>query len=300
MRQPSVVECSAPSAGGKALLGLEHHPGRARHRLDAAGERQRRVAGLDHAARLHRGVQRRAAEPVDAWCPARSSAARRAAPPCARRRGCPRRPRWRCRTARRRSARDRAPASGRPARGRRARRGRRDARPPARRRSGRTACGRRRRRRRRSSGDAAPAARSSSSVGRLGRWWPGASATRSSQPVACAHLLDADPGVQRGQRQLAVAVGLEHAEVGDHRGRARRRVRRAEVELGGRTCACECGAIDHDLRAADRDLRRAAGARQARPRRGRSRRSRCELRFAWRSICAAPRNATWIRPGPIQ
>ena len=46
-------------------LGLEQHPRRAAHRLDAADEHQRRVAGLDRAAGLHRGVEARAAEAVD-------------------------------------------------------------------------------------------------------------------------------------------------------------------------------------------------------------------------------------------
>ena len=79
-------------------LGLEQHPRRAAHRLDAADQHQRRVAGLDRPARLHRGVEARAAQAVDGVGRARSSAGRPAAPPSARRCGCPRRRRWRRRT----------------------------------------------------------------------------------------------------------------------------------------------------------------------------------------------------------
>ena len=114
----------------EAALGLEHDPRRARHRLDAADEHERRVAGLDRAARQHRRVQRGAAQPVDGRARARSSAAPRAGPPSARRRGSPRPRRWRCRRSRRRSPPGPGRASAPRARARRGRRGRRGA-PPA-------------------------------------------------------------------------------------------------------------------------------------------------------------------------
>jgi hypothetical protein len=46
-------------------LGLEQHPRRPRHRLHAAHQHQVGVAGLHGPARLHRGIQRGAAQPVD-------------------------------------------------------------------------------------------------------------------------------------------------------------------------------------------------------------------------------------------
>jgi hypothetical protein len=46
-------------------LGLQQDPRRARHRLDASAQDQRRVAGLDGSARLDRRLETRAAEPVD-------------------------------------------------------------------------------------------------------------------------------------------------------------------------------------------------------------------------------------------
>src|SRR4051794_39773589 len=65
MRQPSVVECSVPVAGRVGLLALEQDVRGARHRLDAADKHARGVARLDHPARLHGGVERRAAEAID-------------------------------------------------------------------------------------------------------------------------------------------------------------------------------------------------------------------------------------------
>ena len=43
-RQPIVVSTSSPFAAREAALGLQHHERRARHRLDAAGEHEVRLA----------------------------------------------------------------------------------------------------------------------------------------------------------------------------------------------------------------------------------------------------------------
>ena len=113
-------------AAGERLLRLRHHEGRAAHRLDPARDEQVAVAG-DHRVRSpdHRRQPRRT-EPVDGHARDRVRQARRAAPPCARRSGCPRRPGWRSRARRPRSR----------------RRGRRHARPPPRSRSRRGRPGR--------------------------------------------------------------------------------------------------------------------------------------------------------------
>ena len=126
-------------AGRVRARGLAQHPRRARHRLDAAGDDERRVAAADRPARLDRRLEARAAEPVDGRTGDASSAGRRAAPPSARRCGCPRRRRWRARGSRRRSPPGRGSRRARAARAARARRDRRGARRRARRRSGRTA-----------------------------------------------------------------------------------------------------------------------------------------------------------------
>lgn len=52
-------------AGREGPLGLLQHPGRAGHRLDAAGDRDRGVAEGDGAGGLDDGLEARAAQPVD-------------------------------------------------------------------------------------------------------------------------------------------------------------------------------------------------------------------------------------------
>ena len=86
----------------EGALGLRHHEGRAGHALDAAGDHQVAVAGADRARRQADRVQPGAAEPVDRGARHVDRQARRAAPPCGRRCGCPRRPGWRSRRSRRR------------------------------------------------------------------------------------------------------------------------------------------------------------------------------------------------------
>ena len=85
---------------GVAALRLEHHPRRAAHRFDPAGDAHRVVTHGDGAARGDHRLEPGPAEPVDRGARGRSAAPRREAAPCARRCGCPR-PR-RCRRRRRR------------------------------------------------------------------------------------------------------------------------------------------------------------------------------------------------------
>ncbi len=53
------------NAAGKRAVGLEHHRGRPRHRLDAAGEHEIGVAEADRARRLVDRLEPRGAQPVD-------------------------------------------------------------------------------------------------------------------------------------------------------------------------------------------------------------------------------------------
>ena len=98
-------------AGREGARRLGQHPRRPGHRLDAAGQHDVGVAGLDGPRARHRGVQRRAAEPVHRDGRHRDRQARPAAPPSGRRCGCPHRPRWRCPRPRRRSARGPGPGA---------------------------------------------------------------------------------------------------------------------------------------------------------------------------------------------
>ena len=239
MRQPSVVECSVCVAGREALLGLEQHPRRARHRLHAADhdaatrrrsrsrgsaciaassdEPQSRLTVVAGHARRQPGEQHRHARDVAVVLAGAVGVAEEHVVD---------------------RARGRAPARARRARARRARRGRRAARRPARRRSGRTACGRRRRRRRVSHRrDQLPQrARAPRSVGSA-RWCAsvvGDPQRPSRSPRAPAR--PSTPGCSCGQRQLAVASGSSTprsvitAVVRAPDGRE-------EVELARRTCA---------------------------------------------------------------
>ena len=96
-RQPSVVDTASTLPAGNARDRLGQHPRRPGHRLDAAGQHDVGVAGLDHPRAGHRRVERRAAQPVDRRARARRPGSPPAERPSGPRCGSPRRRRWRCR-----------------------------------------------------------------------------------------------------------------------------------------------------------------------------------------------------------
>ena len=96
-RQPMVVSSIFARARERAV-GLAHHERRARHALDAAGD----ASSSASPARIARAAMPTASRPephrrLTVRAGHLDRQARRAAPPCARRCGCPRPPGWRSR-----------------------------------------------------------------------------------------------------------------------------------------------------------------------------------------------------------